>query len=287
MLPTAHFHHHHHHFQPLGSTKPSDPQWQAHPHVHSHVRSAGRGVDLGPADSFPSELQPAPADDDSANAYGGAAADSIPSGPYDISPAGAAFRGTAGSRMKQRLGSAIEPSPGTAAPMTIGSGMYGGGGGGGSRAGGGGSIYSYTGATGAGVSGGAARHPKLRNLQWLWSVIVWYWSTVAWVVTLPWRVITWLSPGALRPAEQWLEQTVEWWTGPPRRLAANLLYGVIAWCDGQISYLRRTVLITHKTNLHHFWVAYEAYLRLIQHKAHLIEQHGFDGLWMALNIKTV
>lgn len=44
---------------------------------------------------------------------------------------------------------------------------------------------------------------------------------------------------------------------------------------------------THKSNMHHFWVAYEAYLRLIQYKAALIEKHGFDGLWMTVQSNTM
>ena len=40
-------------------------------------------------------------------------------------------------------------------------------------------------------------------------------------------------------------------------------------------------------NMRHFWIAYEAYLRIVQHKADLIARHGFDGIWMAFNTKSV
>ncbi|GIL66001.1 hypothetical protein Vafri_19645, partial [Volvox africanus] len=129
--------------------------------------------------------------------------------------------------------------------------------------------------------------PKLQNLQWLWSFIIWYCRTVAWFVTMPWRVLTWMSPTFLRLAEKRVEQTVWWWTSPVVQLTADVIYNTIALLDGMMSYVRRAVLTTHSSNMHHFWVAYEAYLRLIQHKAHLVEQHGFQGLWMGLHARTV
>ncbi|GLC39334.1 hypothetical protein PLESTB_000896100 [Pleodorina starrii] len=284
MLPTAHLHHHHHHhYQPiLGSQSPTDPQWQAHPHFHA--RSAGRRVDLGDAfaeDTSPLGTQPAAA---------AAAGESYSAGASDISPSPGASSKMYDTREQQRAGGLMEGGGGIPGSRLRGAGggrsggMYGsgGGGGGGSVA----SVGSYYGTAGGG-RGGATRYPRLRSLQWLWSAVVWYWSTVAWVVTLPWKIFTWLTPGFLKPAEEWVESTLEWWTGPPIRLAADVLYGIISWFDGLLSYGRRSVSTTHKSNMHHFWVAYEAYLRLIQHKAHLIEKHGFDGLWMALHTKTV
>ncbi|KXZ49868.1 hypothetical protein GPECTOR_19g319 [Gonium pectorale] len=139
---------------------------------------------------------------------------------------------------------------------------------------------------GAGVKGGVQR-PPLRSLQWLWSSIVWYWSTLTWFVTLPWRVLSFLTPGFLQPYMRWTEETANWWTSPVTRLASDATYGTIAFFDHQLSWLRGTVASTHSSNVHHFWVAYEAYLRLIQHKAHLIETHGFDGLRLAFVSRTV
>ncbi|KAG2492117.1 hypothetical protein HYH03_009608 [Edaphochlamys debaryana] len=157
--------------------------------------------------------------------------------------------------------------------------------------------YGY-GTAGAGGGGGrysrtsprrplVGPYPRLVYLQWLWGAIAWFWGSLGWALTLPWRITTWLTPSFLRPAVDWVEDTALWWLGPPIRLAANLTHGTIAAVDRLLSGGRTTVSSTHTGNTHHFWVALEAYLRLIQHKAHLVEKHGFDGLWMALTTKTV
>jgi hypothetical protein len=49
------------------------------------------------------------------------------------------------------------------------------------------------------------------------------------------QVFTWFTPGFMRPAEQWVEDTVRWWVRPPIGLATNVLYGTIAWFDGLVS----------------------------------------------------
>ncbi|PNH04948.1 hypothetical protein TSOC_008840 [Tetrabaena socialis] len=136
-------------------------------------------------------------------------------------------------------------------------------------------------------AGASGARPRLHYLHWLWSAFVAYWSSVAWVVTLPWRALSWLTPGFLQPALHWVEGTAAWWTGPPARLAADAVYGSLAFVDRLLYGGSSTVSRVHSANMHHWWVSYEAYLRLVQHKAHLVEKHGFDGLWMALNSRTV
>ncbi|GFH28752.1 uncharacterized protein HaLaN_27294 [Haematococcus lacustris] len=45
----------------------------------------------------------------------------------------------------------------------------------------------------------------------------------------------------------------------------------------------QAAVTTHRGNTQHFKVALEAYLRLIQHKAEVIEKHGLRGIPVAFS----
>jgi len=121
-------------------------------------------------------------------------------------------------------------------------------------------------------------------LQFVWAVSFYIGSAYIFAFEFPWRVALFLSPhGFIKNTVFNISYTIYEWTLPLRNLTEGLVYGLLDFIDHMVNRGVRSAVHTHRSNVQHFKVAMEAYTRLIQEKAEIIERNGLRGIPMAMS----
>ncbi|KAF5829841.1 hypothetical protein DUNSADRAFT_15426 [Dunaliella salina] len=120
--------------------------------------------------------------------------------------------------------------------------------------------------------------------QWLWLLLNGMALLCLYAyVLLPYRLAYFLSPSFFRPSLK--SASVQTWEGvalPLTTAMQQASFWVLSQLDAQVDDVWRRTSNTHKANMNHFRVAFEGYLRLIERKAAIVEQHGLAGIPKAL-----
>ncbi|KAL6765541.1 hypothetical protein V8C86DRAFT_2454077 [Haematococcus lacustris] len=104
-----------------------------------------------------------------------------------------------------------------------------------------------------------------------------------WAFSIPYNITKAISPDFVKSYVLDAGQLVWEWTLPALTLIENTVYAIFHFVDVAMSQGVKTAVDTHRGNTQHFKVAIEAYLRLIQHKAEVIEKHGLRGIPVAFS----
>jgi len=102
-------------------------------------------------------------------------------------------------------------------------------------------------------------------------------------VLLPYRLAYFLLPSFLKPSLK--SAGTQAWEGVALPLTTTMQqasFWVLSQLDALADDVWRRASNTHKANMNHFRVAFEGYLRLIERKAAIVEQHGLAGIPKAL-----
>lgn len=142
--------------------------------------------------------------------------------------------------------------------------------------------------TPSGQHGPAKSYLRLRKdlVQKLWEYTVLIGAVYLWFFQLPFAIALKLSPHFARDYVYQAAYLVYEWTLPAVHLTQETTYSIYSFLDTLWDRGLRSAMHSHTNNVQHFKIALEAYLRLIQHKAEVIERHGLRGVPLAFSAKA-